>query len=62
MHHSTRPATDVPEMGEEGGGTSPQGEGGRGWEIRPIWLIFSCTFNIVSCLGLLYRVHWLILY
>ena len=46
-----------------GGGTSPQGrKGGRGWEIRLIWHIFFCTFNIVSCLGLMYRVHWLILY
>ena len=43
------------------GGPLPP-EGGRGWEIRLIWLIFSCTFNIVLCLGLLYRVHWFILY
>ena len=28
MHHSSYPATDVPEMGKGGDGTSPKGGGG----------------------------------
>ena len=68
VHHSTRPATDVPEMGKEGGGTSPRGGATpppqRGWEIRLIWLIFfSCIFSFVSFLDfLLYCVCMLCLY
>ena len=55
MHHSTRPATDVPEMGKEGGWDLPPGgrgdpspQGGRGWEIKPICRIFPCIFDFVS--------------
>ena len=36
MHHSTRPATGVPEMGKEGGwDLPPRGEGGGGGGLSP---------------------------
>ena len=69
MHHSTRPATGVPEMGKEGGGTSPQG-GGRGTPSpqrgegadKAYLSYFPCIFDFVSHLGLLYLLHPLIIY
>ena len=63
------PATDVPEMGKEGGwdlpprgGTPPPRRGKGVGDNAYICLICSYLFTCMSCLGLLYRVHLLIVY